>query len=276
MNIIIYSNCQFDGIIPNLKLNLKNINIFTLENYSFIRKQIPLPIKKLNECDIFIYQPIRKEHGIYSTTPDINNSIMSYLPSTCLKISFPYIYNSGIWGLTKDAIANDDGSKQGNRDVIELLKDNSLDKIIKMYNNNEINFNYKQRFESSLNKLKQREKLCDIHISQFIVDNIQKHKLFFTQNHPTPFIFTHICQQILDIIKIKFQDNIIQSNYKFANYNSLCRGESWPISKSDISYWKFDYIKLPDKNVDEYYIDLITKYYNNVRRHNEGIPDVYY
>ena len=45
MNIIIYSNCQFDGIIPNLKLNLKNINIFTLENYSFIRKQIPLPIK---------------------------------------------------------------------------------------------------------------------------------------------------------------------------------------------------------------------------------------
>ena len=84
------------------------------------------------------------------------------------------------------------------------------------------------------------------------------------------------CQQILDIIKIKFHDNIIQSDYKFANYNCLCRGQNWPISKSDISYWKFDYIKLPDKDVDEYYIDLITNYYNNIRRHNEGIPDVYY
>ena len=111
--------------------------------------------------------------------------------------------------------------KKGNRDVIQLLKNNSLDQIIQMYHNNEIDFNYKQRFETSIDKLKEREKICDIKVSKFIVDNIKTHKLFFTQNHPTPFVFTHICQQILDIIKIKFQDNIIiQSHYKFANYNS--------------------------------------------------------
>ena len=38
MLICIYSNCQFNGIIPNLKTNLKNINIIALENYSYIIK----------------------------------------------------------------------------------------------------------------------------------------------------------------------------------------------------------------------------------------------
>ena len=41
-------------------------------------------------------------------------------------------------------------------------------------------------------------------------------------------------------------------------------------------YWKFDYIKEPDKDADEYYINTIKQYYHNINIHKQGIPDVYY
>ena len=60
------------------------------------------------------------------------------------------------------------------------------------------------------------------------------------------------------------------------NHNSLCRGPKWPISNSDIEHWKFEYISKAENDADQYYIELITRYFNHTRRHNEGIPDVYY
>ena len=60
--------------------------------------------------------------------------------------------------------------------VILELKNKSLDDIIDMYKNNKINFNYKKRFNSSLSKLIEKEKICNIKISDFIVSNIKKKK----------------------------------------------------------------------------------------------------
>ena len=142
ITIIFYTNCQSFGLIPNIELNMKNITIHHLINYQYIQNNLALPINVLNNCDIFIYQPIDKKHHIYSTENDNSTkNIISFLPNHCLKISFPYIYNSGIWGITKDSIKNDDGTTQGNRDVIIKLKTGkSLEDIIKMYLNNEIDF----------------------------------------------------------------------------------------------------------------------------------------
>jgi hypothetical protein len=258
---------------------MKNITIHHLINYQYIQNNLALPINVLNNCDIFIYQPIDKKHHIYSTENDNSTkNIISFLPNHCLKISFPYIYNSGIWGITKDSIKNDDGTTQGNRDVIIKLKTGkSLEDIIKMYLNNEIDFKYKDRFESSIQKLKEKENKCDIHISDFIINNISKQKLFFTQNHPTPFLFNYVSKKILDIIKINYIDYFLTANsYVYVNTNCLCYGDKWPVSKSDILYWKLEYTNSPDDDADNYYIDLITRYYNLQLNHNEGEPDVYY
>ena len=278
INIIFYTNCQSNGIMPNLQLNMKNITIHNIVNYHYIINNIPLPIDIISICDIFIYQPIDKKHNIYSTEEDITNNIINFLPAKCVKIAFPYIYNSGIWGITKDAIKNDDGSIQGNRDVIINLKSNgkTLPEVIQMYLNNEIDFNYKQRFETSLLKLKEKEQKCDIHISEFIINNISKNKLFFTQNHPTPFMFKYVSHQILDIIKTTFYNNVKNSEYVFVEHNSLCNGPIWPTSKSDLSYWKFDYITKSDESADKYYIELINRYYNLTINNDEGQADVYY
>ena len=273
MKIIFYTNCQSMGIIPNLILNIKNIEIYRITNYHYINHKQNLPIEILNQCEIFIYQPIDKRHGIYSTEKDQEKNIMSYLKPECLKISFPYIYNSGIWGITKDAIDKDDGTECGNRDAIHNLKNYSLEKVIEMYKKNMIDFNYKSRFESSLNKLQEKEKKCDIKVSEFIKNNIQNHKLFFTQNHPTPYLFAFISKNRLDIIKRHY--SLKDFSYTFAEENELS-GIRWPISKSDIDYWKFTYIQSPEIDADNYYIELITKYYHNIKNNDEGIADVYY
>jgi hypothetical protein len=273
INIVFYTNCQYMGIVPNLQLNMTNINVNVISNYTYINNKFDLPIDFLKNCNLFIYQPIEKKHGIYAT--DTLDGITSYLPDECLKISFPYIYNSGIWGITKDAIDNDDGTTCGNRDVIMQMNDKSLNEIIEMYHNNEIDFNYKSRFESSLLKLQEKEQKCNVCISEFIKNNIQNHKLFFTQNHPTPIAFAHVSYQILNIIKTKYTNNV-KNEYIFANHNQLCDNVRWPICKSDIDYWKFNYIQTAEKEADNYYIELITKYYHNIKSKDEGIPDVYY
>jgi len=276
MKIIFYTNCQSMGIIPNLQLNMKNIEICRITNYSYINNKMNLPIQLLNDCDIFIYQPIDKRHGIYSTEKEQEQNILSYLKPNCLKISFPYIYNSGIWGITKDAIDKDDGTECGNRNAIHNLKCNSLEEVIEMYHKNNIDFNYELRFESSLEKLQEKEQKCDIKVSEFIKNNIKNHKLFFTQNHPTPYLFAFISNNILNKIKTHFPSKITREEYEFTDHNELCNGPKWPISKSDIEYWKFTYIQLPEEDADNYYIELITKYYNNIKNKDEGIADVYY
>jgi hypothetical protein len=66
-NIVIYSNCQ--GLMIKFfldKIFIKS-NISFLENYSMINHNTPIPTLILNNCDIFIYQPIDDKYKIYST-----------------------------------------------------------------------------------------------------------------------------------------------------------------------------------------------------------------
>ena len=99
MNIVFYSNCQCRGIKYFLEEYLKNkniiVNFIELENnYQMIKNNSLLPVDILQIADIFIYQPIEKKWNIYSTDENIPNNIISYLKKDCIKISFPYIYNS--------------------------------------------------------------------------------------------------------------------------------------------------------------------------------------
>ena len=81
----------------------------------------------------------------------------------------------------------------------------------------------------------------------------------------------------MDIIKINYIDYFLTANsYVYVNTNCLCYGDKWPVSKSDILYWKLEYTNSPDDDADNYYIDLITRYYNLQLNQNEGEPDVYY
>ena len=104
MKILYYSNCQYVGIHYFLQQTIQApIEIYHLENYTLIKEQKPIPVDRISEADIFIYQPIDKQHGIYSTESTVKNNIMSYLKPNCKIISFPYIYNCALWCLVPPA-----------------------------------------------------------------------------------------------------------------------------------------------------------------------------
>lgn len=189
---------------------------------------------------------------------------MCYLSPNCKIISFPYIYNSSLWVLIPPAnidgyIGNyTDMDKYINREPIENLKKKgySIDAVLKMYSDGEIDFNYNNRFNNSIQILKKKEEICDVKIAEFIEKNIRKHKLFFTQNHPTTCIFIHCVNQILTILghNAKYDE--------FAYPENLCNllGE-WPHSSYDIEYWNFDYDAKVNNN---WCIEHIKNIYNDI------------
>ena len=263
-NIVYYTNCQYAGINYFLQEYIKEIKTYHIENYTVIKNNKPIPVDILSNADIFIYQPIDKKHGIYSTDIIVENNIMSYLPSHCKTISFPYIYNSSLWILIQPAnidgyIGNySDMDKYINREPIENLKKQgySLNDVLNMYSNGKIDFDYKNRFTKSIEILKKKEEICDIKISEFIEKNIIKHKLFFTQNHPTTCVFIHCVNQILSILGY---------NHKYDEFSypiNICNlmGE-WPHTSYDIAYWNFEY-NVSNVN-NNWYNEHISAIYNN-------------
>lgn len=264
VKLVFYTNCQYRGLDYFIQKHINNIETTNIENYILIKNKNQIPIDILKQADIFIYQPIDKKYGIYSTDTSVENNIMSYLSPNCKIISFPYIYNSSLWVLIPPA--NIDGyignypdiDKYINREPIEKLKSKgySLNEVIEMYSKGVINFDYENRFNNSIEILKKKEELCDIKVSEFIEKNIRKHKLFLTQNHPTTCVFIHCVNQIL---------SILGHNHKkydeFAYPENICNlpGE-WPHTSYDIKYWNFEY---KNNNINNnWYIEHIKNIYN--------------
>lgn len=265
MNIVYYSNCQYRGLDYFLQKTIPGIKKTHIENYTFIKQKKELPIDILREADIFIYQPLDKKHGIYSTDASIENNIISYLPLKCKTISFPYIYNSSLWILIKPAnidgfIGNySDMDKYINRKPIEHLKQKgcSLNEVLQMYSEGKIDFDFENRFNNSIDILKEKEKITDVKISTFIEENIRKHKLFLTQNHPTTCIFVHCVNQILSILGY---NTTIYDEFSY-DENIIKLPGSWPSTTYDIEYWSFKY---DINNIDNnWYVPHIKNIYNN-------------
>ena len=268
MNIVFYSNCQCRGIKYFLEEYLKNkniiVNFIELENnYQMIKNNSLLPIDILQLADIFIYQPIDKKWNIYSTDDNIQNNIISYLKKDCLKISFPYIYNSSLWCIITPSLGDGitgggyfkDVNKYINKECIEKLKLNrfSLEQVIDMYHNDKINFNYEERLNNNLLILK--EKICNIIVSDFIEENIKHIELFLNQGHPTTPLFVHCANQIIDLLY--GEKNTFPYNYPEQYFAGDFR---LPHSKYDLQYWNFKYDVVINDNA---YIEHIRNIYNS-------------
>lgn len=263
MHIVLYSNCQGDGIKYFLNNTINEACFTIIYNYGIINNKDVIPVDVLSKADIFIYQPIDKKHEQYSTDKSVENNIMTHLPEHCKCISFPYIYNSALWALI--APATIDGyigdypgvNKYINAETIQKLKKDgkSLEDVISMFHNGTIDFNYEERFKNCMNILRIKEKQCDIKVADFIEKNIKKHKLFFTQNHPTSCVFVHCTNQILEILGYEDRHDVFGYPTNVANLPGRIHHTNY-----DIKYWKFEYNARVNDNI---YIKHIKNIYNN-------------
>jgi hypothetical protein len=253
MKICIYANCQSIGIKKFLQTKLdKTSEIVTILNYEKLINQTELEYNAISKCDLFIYQHISKAHGIYSTDFNITGSVVNYLRQDCMKIAVPFVYDSSLWSMFEE------GDNIINKEVIIDLKNNgySLCKIIDMYNKFELDFRYKARSVDSKAALKEKEKVCDIKVIDFINEELGNLKLFLTQNHPTSAIFTCMVNQILNLIGI--QGDLNYKNFD-ENYSKL--PGVYKYNKYDIKYWNFKYATECDG--DEWTKELIKKSYGS-------------
>ena len=245
--VVIYANCQGRGIEAVLSRFLEDAGrphrFIVFENYTLLQSQA-IDLDAVRNADVFIYQPINDKYGEASTS-----YLLAQLKEDCISIAFPYVYNDAFW------IFVHEGHNFKGREAIDALRaeGRSILEVLTMYQQCEIDFQQTSRFQRSILLLKEKERACDVTISDFILDEFKKQKLFFTQNHPTTAVFVHLVNQMLPMLGFKAEiDGSLYPN----NLAGL-RGE-WFHTEYDLAVYGFEY---PVSSNESFYQRNIIKIY---------------
>lgn len=65
---------------------------------------------------------------------------------------------------------------------------------------------------TSLEQLQDRERFCDVKVSDLIATNLDRKRLFFTFNHPTLWLLVKMLERLVDLTPFKVEFNNLQSN----------------------------------------------------------------
>jgi uncharacterized protein (UPF0332 family) len=263
MNVVIYANCQGMGVSYFLKksnyiLNNYHINHIRIDDLVFKKNNMNYHL--ISKADIFIYQHLDDKHGNIST-----NNILKILKPECKTISFPYIYNNSFYPVKGPLVIKDSHRKKlcsvifDNSEIITDLIDKKYDlnKILKLYLENKINFNYQKRWDYTNNILQEKEKNCDVKIVDFIKQNFSKQRLFLLENHPTSIIFINVVNQIFEIINVP---KLKLSNYNINDAN--LPGGMIPFDKSSNKFFNYKFEFDIESNNYQYYKQIITNIYD--------------
>lgn len=260
-NCTIYANCQglvIKEILEGYPPFSHSYTISYIPNYRYMHEKTELPRNLLENTDLFIYQPIDKKREIYCTHPDYPNGIANILKKSCISISFPYIYNSGIFILFEEG--EDINNKSS---IMELIqKGLCLREILEKFTKIEIDFNVRQRYEQSMLIMKEKEKDCIIKVSDLIERDIRKRRVFYTQNHVANFITYHVVNEILRMTDLPEIYESSWGNEKMANF-------IWPLSPYEISALNLSYAH-PESGWVETYARMITRIYKgDFKKHKD-------
>jgi hypothetical protein len=259
-NIVIYANCQGKGILYYIKksnniINNYNIKHIRIDNLVFNKDNLNL--NDIKNADVLIYQKLDDKHGDIST-----NTILNYIKSTCITLSFPYVYNNSFYPIKGPLIIEDKHLKKdctiiydNSKTILDLKKKNySLEKIYDLYDNNQIDFLYGHRWNNTNSILSNNEIGCDLKILDFIKNNFSTERLFNIENHPTSIIFINLVNQIL----IKLDKNILEINEY--GFDDAQLGGFLEYDNTANEYFKFKSFTYSN-NVNKYYKKIIENIY---------------
>lgn len=220
MKISIIGNCQLIPFAKELRKNNK-VNVEFTSPYATIDK-INEFLKTIKECDIFISTLTKNGHR-----EDVElgtEFLISNLSSKTVSIVVPSVYYSGYfptYGSYKEFDALNYNfetksfyfSKYHDYLAINLADKGVFDfdyETLSKFNCDEIiEINQKKTFED----LREKEKKCDIIISDFIESISNKELCFYTYNHPHDKILFFLYNQILKKINFELNINFEQNNY---------------------------------------------------------------
>ena len=203
LNLVIFGNCQAPQLAAMLQphIDLKKYSLRHLSNNSrsegFMGKEKTFEV--LSKADILICQALGFKHGSLSI-----NCLRESLGNRCKIVTFPYIFNSGIASLcyAPYSFLGSYGKIYGGEAIIDCISKNGLEATIEQFKQGAIDFSLKERFELCLNESKLREKVLDIKLTDYIINNYQSSQLFVTYAHPTKTLYIELVRQLLEIIDL--------------------------------------------------------------------------
>lgn len=257
--VIAFGNCQagqikeiLSSLLPNTEFQIRYLSNNARTGNKKSNQQI---IASISNCDVLIYQPLSSAHGDIS-----EENIIKTLKQDCVAVSFPYIFNSGMYSLCHAPKAST--HKYGNifgEEIIHnlILSGKSERQIIQAYRKNEIDFNLKKRFVDSLGIMRRKEMTTNIKLTEFIENNYKNQKLFVTHNHLTGFLLQEIIRQIDLITPLPLGQKAIES-IPITDMKATC----CPITPHDVRVHGYQFP--PDKDwlkKGEFLVKLIYDYF---------------
>lgn len=265
MIITIYSNCQGHALKIILEKIFKKIKVNYISNYEYIYNKKNIDYSMINDSDYFIYQPIKKERGKYST-----DYILSKIDNKVITVSFPYIYNTGMWAIV---INNNNLSNGFNNNYTDFNLNSKIfgkeyisnfEKDIEKIFKGGINFNLKNRFFESLNKLTKIEENTDIKISDFIRNNYKNIQMFYRDCHPSLELMKEVFSRLMIFLEIPFERNHLIKINDLNDFNMLTNGYI-PITKIERKELELifeinDFFKVENENYKNYFKKIFSIY----------------
>jgi hypothetical protein len=271
--MVIFGNCQAEQIeqILSALLPSSEFKISYLSNNfrTGHKKENHEIIASIRMSDYLIYQPLSEAHDEIS-----EQNLKNIIKDSCVAISLPYIFNSGVYSLCYAPMRTDHryGKIFGEEIIISLTEAGvSRKEVIDQYRNCDLSFNVVDRFNECFDIMKSREMRADIKICDFLEKNYKKRKLFTTHNHPANELFLEIIRKIKDLTGLPLDihssavmgiPNLPNTNCPVTPYDIKAHGyefsadEDWAekgVSLIDliIDHWLIERGEAPETNLDK-------------------------
>jgi hypothetical protein len=210
---LLYGNCQAQEVAKVLSEHKAFSEAYSVEyvcNYDSGTRGIALPTAEISEADVLVFQPIRGV-GIFTK-------------EGCTRISFPYIYNSGVFAMYEEDDYVHGAEQIRKMKWLKIPEDIAVDIAV----GGRLFFDLKYRFDESLNRMHRKETDCNIKLTFTIMQNIKRVPVFFTQNHVSNIILFQVINGVLG--SLGFQ-TIPESDY---GPERMSAG-AWPVSPYDVA-----------------------------------------
>jgi hypothetical protein len=248
MNIVISANCQGEAI-RRIIASWNDPKIFAYQLYNYLEN--PDFSGKWQDIDVFVYQ---HSHGI--------DEMLDRLRPDCVKISFPNIYNSGLFLFYEQG----EPKHFKNMEIIEqrIHFGMPLHEILHDFATMQIDMLINERMAWSVAKLEDRERMCDVKCcSRIIREQHRLQRLFNTQNHPKNMLLYAVTNEIC---KLAGLPEIPADAYNGTDITDSIDATQYPASPYEIQALKLPY--QPTPGWLEHYSGMIRRLYETINLHS--------
>lgn len=192
--IIFYTNCQGQGLVKLLARQQE----FGYHEFVFLAawQHIRPSQDQIDHCQVLIYQ---KSFGAPHFLPE--------LPAGAIKIVIPLITCAFMWPYTFDRPNEKVGWRfpYGDRKLIAKTQGDAAPETIAtdyFFQDLTLQMDFDRLLLLEFQKWEKYDRDSDVRIGNFLKNNIFRHRLFFTPDHPTDIVMIELANQLLDQLNL--------------------------------------------------------------------------